>query len=143
MTYSFDGYNYLIRLELGERLAEHMHKFFAETKIDGGWISGLGAATEVMLGFYSLEAKEYQWKTFSQDLEVTALQGNIARGEDDKVMFHLHGTFSGKDYQSISGHIKDLAVGGTLELFIHRSHQPLQRKRDDATGLQLLDLTGK
>jgi hypothetical protein len=143
MKHNFDGYNYLIRLERGERLDECMNNFFAETKISGGWISGLGAAAEVTLGFYNLETKEYQWKTFSQELEVTALQGNVARGEDGKMMFHLHGTFAGEDYQSIGGHIKDLVVGGTLELFIHRSYQPLQRKYDDVTGLQLLNLTEK
>lgn len=140
MTYNFDGHNYFVRLERGERLGECMDKFFAETKINGGWISGLGAATEVTLGFYNLDTKEYQWKTFAQTMEVTTLQGNVASDEAGKMMFHLHGTFAGEDYQSIGGHVKDLVVGGTLELFVHRSYQPLHRKRGDGTGLQLLDL---
>lgn len=138
MTYTFDGYNYFVRLERGERLNECMDKFFAETKVDGGWISGLGAATEVTLGFYNLETKKYQWKTFTQAMEVTALQGNVAADEVGKMMFHLHGTFADEGYQSIGGHVKDLVVGGTLELFIHRSYHPLHREHDDDTGLQLL-----
>lgn len=111
-----------------------------EIRIDGAWVSGIGAALECELGFYNLETKQYQWRTFQGPLEILSLQGNLAKNEAGEMMFHLHGTFSDNQYQTVGGHVKDLTVGGTLELFIHRSYQPLHRKTDKAVGLQTLDL---
>lgn len=141
MTHSFDGYNYLIRLERGERLWAAIEQFVAETNIDGAWISGLGAVSEVELGFYNLHAKEYKWRTFNTMMEIVSLTGNLAADEQGKTIFHLHGSFADDEYHTIGGHIKDLVTGATVELFIHRSYQPMHRKHDDATGLQSLNLS--
>jgi len=140
MTYSFDGYNYLIRLERGERLGVALEQFITESEIEGGWMSGLGAASEVELGFYNLNSKEYKWRTFGSMMEIVSLTGNLARDEQGKMTFHLHGVFADDEYHTVGGHVKDFIAGGTVELFIHRSYQPMHRKYDDATGLQLLDL---
>lgn len=141
MTHSFDGYNHVIRLERGERLMAALEQFVAETKVDGAWLSGLGGATDVTLGYYNLDTKEYQWKTFPNLVEVTLLTGNLALDEAGKLVVHLHGTFAGEDYQSIGGHVQDLTAGATLELFVHHTYVPLHREHDDATGLNLLDLS--
>lgn len=140
MTYNFDGYNYLVRLEKGEKLAECLDKFMSETKIEGGWLNGVGAADEITIGLYQPKTKDYKWKTFNEQMEITALVGNLAYGADGKMMFHLHGTFGDKNFQTVSGHVKDFLVTATLELFVHRAYQPTRRKFDDETGLQLLDL---
>ncbi len=140
MTHNFDGYNDLIRLERGERLSEIFEQFFVETKLPGAWVNGLGAVTEVTLGYFNLHTKKYQWQTFAQEMEALSLTGNIAYDEADKPMFHLHGVFGDDDYKTLGGHVKDLVVGATLELFIHRTYQPVRRSHDDDTGLQLLNL---
>ncbi len=93
MTYSFDGYNYLIRLERGERLGVALEQFITESEIEGGWMSGLGAASEVELGFYNLNSKEYKWRTFGSMMEIVSLTGNLARDEQGKMTFHLHGVY--------------------------------------------------
>ena len=141
MTHSFDGYNYLIRLERGERLSEVLEQFIAETKIEGAWLSGLGAATDVTLGFFNLNLKDYKWRTFGRMMECVSLTGNLSHDDAGKIMFHLHGVFADDEYQTVGGHVKDLIAGATLELFVHRSYKPMRRSRDDETGLQLLDLT--
>lgn len=140
MTYSFDGYNYLIRLNRGERLSEAIEQFCNDTKIEGAWLNGLGAASDITLGFFNLSTKDYKWRTFGQMMEVASLTGNLARDDQGKMMFHLHGVFADDEYQTVGGHVKDLVAGATLELFVHRAYQPTHRTLDDETGLQLLDL---
>lgn len=141
MTYNFDGYNYLVRLERGEKLGECLDKFMVETKVDGGWLNGIGAASEVTIGTYHLDEKAYHWKTFSEPMEISALVGNLAKNDEGNMMFHIHGIFANEDYQTVSGHVKDITVSATLELFVHRSYQPMQRKLDESIGLQLLNLS--
>lgn len=140
MKYIFDSYNHVICLEKGENLAESLATFFNETKHEGGWIEGVGGALSVELGYYNLEKKEYQWRTFDQTLEVLSLQGTVALNESGEPVFHLHGVFSDENYQTIGGHVKNLTVGGTLELFVHRSYTPLKRTLNPGTGLQTLSL---
>jgi len=140
MRYSFDGFNYLIRLDKGERLAESLTKFAAETKIEGAWVSGVGAALEATLGFYDLDKKKYRWQQFDSLREIVSLSGNLAYDEDGKFIFHLHGVLSDEKFQTVGGHVKDLAAGGTVELFVHRAYQPTKRKMDESVGLRTLDL---
>ena len=140
MTSSFDGYNHIVRLERGERLGETLQQFLDGSDLVGASVSGVGAAEQIILGFYDLEVKEYRWKTLDEPYEITSLLGTIAQDEQGKLGFHLHGTFSGRDYQVVGGHVKDFVVGGTCELFVHRTYQPLNRRYDERTGLNLLDL---
>jgi predicted DNA-binding protein with PD1-like motif len=140
MRYSFDGYNYLIRLDKGEKLAESLERFAAETKLEGAWVSGLGAALEATLGYYDLGKKEYVWRQFEGLREIVSLAGNLAYDEDGQFIFHLHGVLSDEQFQTIGGHVKDFAAGATVELFIHRAYQPTRRKMDEGIGLKILDL---
>lgn len=142
MMHMFDGFNDIIRLEKGEWLIESLEKFVqtSNPELPGAWISGLGGAQEATIGFYDLEQREYIWQTFSDLREVVSLTGNIAFDESGKPLFHLHGVFSDRQFQTVGGHVKDLKAGATLELFIHRTYKSLQRKQDDETGLRLLEL---
>jgi predicted DNA-binding protein with PD1-like motif len=141
MVYTFDEYNYVIKLSKGERLAEALETFIAaEPELTGAWVSGLGGALEMTIGFYDLDAQAYQWRTFEGLYEITALTGNLALDEEGKLMPHLHGTFADRHYQIVGGHVKDLVTAATVELFVHRTWKPLKRKMDSGTGLQTLDL---
>ena len=140
MVYSYDGFNYLIRLDEGEQLASALEQFAAQTKLEGAWLSGLGAAQQATLGFYNLDEQTYQWQEFKGLREVLSLTGNIAFDEDGKLVWHLHAVLGDDRYQTVGGHVKDLVVGGTLELFVHRAYQPTKRKLDKRVGLKTLDL---
>jgi uncharacterized protein len=140
MSHDFDGYNYLLRLEKGELLVAGLLSFMRKQKITGAWVSGIGGATWAELGFYDLAAQHYRWKKLDQLLEITSLQGNMA-WEGDEPFVHLHGSFSDGSMQSFGGHVKELEVAGTCELFIHVwNKDKLTRSQDPKTGLKLLDL---
>ena len=140
MVYSFDGFNYLIRLDKGEHLSQALEKFAAETKIWGAWVSGVGAASEATLGFYDLDKKQYRWQRFDGLREVVSLSGNLAFDEEDQFVAHLHAVLGDDQYRTVGGHVKDMVAGATMELFVHRAYQPTKRKMDGAVGIKVLDL---
>ena len=134
-----DGYNWLVTLEIGEKLIENLTNLVKSEDIQGAWISGLGAANSAEIGFYDLESKEYKWKNLDQTLEITSLQGNIAWDKEEPVI-HLHGTFSDQNMQTFGGHIREIEAAGTVEIFIHKWYgQKLTRQVDQKTGLKLLN----
>lgn len=140
MKYKFDGYNWIVRLEKGEKLADNLLNLIRQENIGGAWLSGLGAAQSVELGYYDLAAKQYHWKTVDQLMEITSLQGNVAWDGDEPVL-HIHGTFSDENMVAHGGHVNDLVVGGTCEILLHRWYDgKLARSQDEDPGLKLLDL---
>lgn len=140
MVYSFDGFNYLIRLDKGERWRDAFTQFTNETKLDSAWLNIIGGVLEVTLGYYDIGKKTYQWQTFKELREITGVQGNMALNEADEIMHHLHGTFADQKYQVIGGHVKDFVAAATVEVFVHRAYKPIHRKLDPSVGLQTLDL---
>lgn len=140
MVFTSDDYNHVIRLNKGERFSEAFPELMTKTKIEGAWLSIIGGVLEVTLGYYDTEKQEYQWQTFEGLREITGIQGNIAINESGQPMVHMHGSFADENYQMIGGHVKDFVAAATVEVFIHRFNQPLNRKTDPAVGLQILDL---
>ena len=140
MNYRFDGYNYIVVLKKGEELVEKMLHFVKQVGIQGGWVQGIGGALEIEIGFYDLAKREYQWQVFPSSCEIDSIQGSIALDDKGEPVLHLHGVFSGDDYETVAGHVKRVVVGGTCELFIHAYQQPLRRQFDGETGLKLINL---
>lgn len=140
MHYQFDGYNYLVRLDKGERLVERLSELIANGNIQGAWVSGIGAASWVELGYYHHEKHEYQWRKLEQSLEIVSLQGNAAWHEN-KPFLHLHGVLSDVEMKTYGGHVRELEVTGTCEIFLHLwNKDTLSRRPDSDTGLKLLGL---
>lgn len=128
----------MLILERGEELQASLQTFAAESGIKSAWLSGLGGAMKVTLGFYSLESKSYEWKEFDEPLEIVSLTGNLTLSEGQP-FWHVHGVFSGRDYQTVGGHVKSMTVGLTGELHITPISPELHRDfHDDITGLNLI-----
>jgi uncharacterized protein len=55
-------------------------------------------------------------------------------------ILHMHATLSDETMQAYGGHIKELQVGATCEILLHRWYdsQGLKRAKDSETGLKLL-----
>ena len=122
----------------GEELLSALEAYAREGALQSAWLqSGLGGASGVTLSFYDLETKTYIDKTFDQPLEIVSLTGNLSM-VDGEPFWHIHGVFGTRDYQTISGHVKQLPIALTSELFITPLALELTRTYDDETGLKLI-----
>jgi predicted DNA-binding protein with PD1-like motif len=140
MKYTFDGFNYIVRLDRGDRLSEAFQSFVEATSIKGAWVSGIGGCEEVTLGFYDLKQKVYRWKEFEGPREIASLTGSLAYDDAGEFAMHLHGVFGDEAYHSVSGHVRDLVAAATVELFVHATEQSLRRKLNPNVGLKMLVL---
>lgn len=140
MTYRFDGFNWLVRLQKGDLLMKSLSQVAKEENMVGAWVMGLGAASWAELGYYDLKDQQYRWKKLDRTLEITSLQGNIG-WEGGEPAIHIHGSFSDENMQAFGGHVKELEAAGTVEMLLHRWYSDkIQRKPDEQTGLKLLDI---
>ena len=125
-------------LERGEELQASLQAFALENDVKSAWLSGLGGAMKTTLGFYNLKIKAYEWKEYDEPLEIVSLTGNLSL-KGGQPFWHIHGVFSGRDFQAVGGHVKSMTVGLTGELHITPLPTPLHRDlSDDVTGLKLI-----
>lgn len=133
-----EGSSSLLILERGEELIESLETFAAQQELTAGWLSGgLGGADKLTIGFYDIEAKDYEWRTYDEPLEILSLTGNVVI-VDGRPFWHVHGVFSGRDFGAFGGHVKELVIGLTGELQIASLPTSLTRQYDSDTGLRLI-----
>ncbi|MEX0932190.1 MAG: PPC domain-containing DNA-binding protein [Candidatus Saccharimonadales bacterium] len=130
---------YLLRLEKGEELVEALTSFCKEHKITAGFLYGLGGTTSATLGYYNLGSNEYKFTHLDDLVEIANLSGNVAVKEGEPFL-HLHATVADSLLRTFSGHVKELKVGGTCEIHLTVFNEPLERRKDTYTGLDLLDI---
>lgn len=101
--------------ERGERLVDSLTRQLTAAGIAGGTLSGLGALTEVELGYYHLARKEYARREFNGIYELLSLNGNVAL-KDGAPFVHVHAVLGDADFATFGGHLFDATVAVTAEL---------------------------
>ena len=130
-----DG-KYILSLRNHVSLMEALAAFCKEKDILSGSISGLGAVSSATFRFLNPATKAYIDRTFQEQMELTAIVGNISR-KDGQVYLHVHVTASRSDYSCIGGHLLDARINGACELFVEDYGLSVPRHPDPETGLNL------
>ncbi|NIM20032.1 MAG: DUF296 domain-containing protein [Candidatus Latescibacteria bacterium] len=139
MKYAKFGDNHVLRLERGEEVVETITAFVREKAVKAGSVSGIGAVADVTLGFYDPETKEYHKEIFMGSYEIANICGSVSTlgGEE---MLHIHATIADRNHQVSAGHLFSATVSVTLEVLITQFPGVIERKMDEAIGLNLMDL---
>ena len=139
MRYQGFGERYIVRLESGEAVIESLTDFLQRERTDFANLSAAGAFAWLRLASWNAETKRYEEREFEEQVEVVSFQGNASL-KQGKPFLHLHGVFGRRDFSVIGGHIREARVHPTLEVWLRTEEIAVRRVRDEASGLDLLDL---
>ncbi len=128
---------FVVRLDRGEEVLDGLSSFIEQAGLVGGSITGIGAVQDTVLGYLDPETKSYHKQTFSGDMELVNLTGNIT-WVDGKPFVHAHVTISGSDFVARSGHLFQARIAVTGEFYVHPSEVRLARVADPVTGANLI-----
>lgn len=132
-----DGY--FLRLDKGEEVVRTLVEFIAKEEIQAGAIAGIGALTQVELGYFDRDKKVYNRRKFEGIYELLSLLGNISYA-DNVPMVHAHCLLGDAEYKIIGGHFFSGIVAVTGEIYIRTFAERLSRELNPETGLKLLAL---
>lgn len=76
----------------------------------------------------------------AEQVEVLSMIGDIATF-NGKPVVHTHVVLGRHDGSTVGGHVWELHVNPTLEVFVTANATPLKKKPDDASGMKLIDPT--
>ena len=127
-----------VRLDKGEEIFGSLYEIIEQYNIKSGWINGLGAVNNVVMGSYDPENKNYNKINFNEDYELTSLIGNVST-KDNKPFLHIHVNISNQKCQAFGGHLfsGDIIATGEIKIFI--TDTEINRSYNDETGLYLWD----
>jgi len=131
---------YSIVFYKGDEALSGLTDFAIAHKITDAHFTAIGAAGSATLAWLDLSAKNYRRIPVTQQVEVLSLIGDIAQF-NDKPVVHMHAVLGKPDGSTVGGHVFELHVNPTLEVFLTVNSVPLKKKPDAASAMKLIDPT--
>ena len=136
MQYKQFGNTYMLRSDPGEDIVGNLKKLCEDEHILLGRVEAIGAADHAVIGVYDLEKKEYYRETIDEFMEIASLNGSIT-AMDGKPYIHLHATLADRNHGIHGGHVLEMRVGATCEMFVTVLDGEVERQKDEALGINL------
>jgi predicted DNA-binding protein with PD1-like motif len=125
--------------ETGDEAVDGLTSLAKELRLEASQLSGVGAFSDAVLGFFDWKTKQYKRIPVDGQVEVLSLAGDITLdGDEPKV--HVHVVLGRSDGSTLGGHLMQAHVRPTLEVIISESAAHLRRVHDPESGLDLIAL---
>ena len=129
---------HMLVLRSGDDALQAIADFAGQKWIEGGTFSAIGAFQTSTIAYWNRETKEYEPIEVNEQVEVLTMTGNVAMAGNDRRL-HAHVILGRRDGSTVGGHLMKATVYPTLEVFMVDLGTRLTRRKDEQTGLWLLD----
>jgi predicted DNA-binding protein with PD1-like motif len=131
---------YALVLDTGDEAMEQMRRLAEAERIAAAQITGIGAFESAVLRYFDWQAKAYRGIPVDEQVEVASLIGDVGENDHGEPEVHIHLVLGRSDGSALAGHLKSGRVRPTLELIVTESPAHLRRRKDQETGLNLIEL---
>ena len=128
---------FAVIFETGEEAMSGLLKFAKEQSLGASQFSAIGAFSDLTLGYFDWERKDYDKIPVREQVEVLSLLGDVAL-EDGEPKVHAHVVVGKRDGTAHGGHLIEAHVRPTLEVVVVEAPAHLHRRMDPASGLALI-----
>ncbi|MBQ8092141.1 MAG: DNA-binding protein [Clostridia bacterium] len=118
MEYRKFGTAYAVRMDRGEEILSKLTELCEKESIRFATVEALGAVDHAVLCVYDVPSKTFFRHTFDGPMEIGHLAGSITT-KNGSVYLQLHGTVCDQELNAHGGHINEMRVSATCEMFIH------------------------
>ncbi len=122
----------------GDEVVEGLEHFVVENTVEAADFTGLGAFSDVTLGYFDWDKKDYRRNQLDEQVEAVSLVGNVALGPDGRPSVHPHIVVAKSDGTAYGGHLLKGHARPIIELILTEPPAHLRRRKDQETGLSLL-----
>lgn len=129
---------YAIVFYNGDEALSGLTDFAIEHRIGDAHFTGIGPVAGATLAWLDPAKKIYHRIAVDQQVEVLSLVGDVATF-DGKPVVHMHAVLGKPDGSPVSGHVFELHVNPTLEVFLTVNTTALKKRPDADSGMKLID----
>jgi predicted DNA-binding protein with PD1-like motif len=130
---------FVLILARGDEVLSALAAFAHDVKVVNASFVAIGAVRDPEVGWFDVTRKEYKAMSLAEQMEVLSLAGDIALAESGQPFVHAHVVLGRSDGSAWGGHLLRATVSPTLEVYVTTYPQPLYRRLDSETRLQLID----
>jgi predicted DNA-binding protein with PD1-like motif len=130
---------FAVIFESGDEVLSALTSFAEEHQLAASGFTAIGAFSEVVLGYFDWEKKDYERIPVNEQVEVLSLIGDIAL-QDAHPKVHAHVVLGLRDGSARGGHLLEARVRPTLEVILTESPSYLKREFDRQSGLALITI---
>jgi uncharacterized protein len=132
---------YVVIFSAGDEALSGLTDFAIAQKIKSAHFTAIGAAQSATLAWLDLAHKNYKRIAVGEQCEVLSLIGDIAvtDAKPPVPVVHMHAVLGHSDGTTVGGHVFELNVRPTLEVFVTTDHDALKKFPDEASGMKLID----
>ena len=138
MEYRKLGDTIVLCLVRGEDVLASIRAVCNAERVHLAEISALGAADYAEVGVYHLAEKRFLPRTLEGEMEICALTGSVTR-RGMELYLHLHGSLADADGNVYGGHVNEIRVSATAEIFIRLLTGEVNRRLEEESGIFLMD----
>jgi predicted DNA-binding protein with PD1-like motif len=136
---SGDETRHVLVFDKGDEAVEQLRTFAEREQLTAASFTGIGAFSDVTLGFFDRGRKDYKRIPLREQVEVLTLAGDIAV-EDGGPQVHAHVVVGKADGTAWGGHLLEGHVWPTLEVILVEAPAELRRTLDEETRLPLITI---
>jgi len=129
---------YAVIFYKGDEALSGLTDFAIEHKIGDAHFTGIGAISGATLAWLDPVKKIYHRIAVDEQVEVLSLIGDVATF-DGKPIVHMHAVLGKSNGTPVGGHVFELNVNPTLEIFMTVNATPLKKRPDAESGMKLID----
>jgi predicted DNA-binding protein with PD1-like motif len=130
---------YAIVFDIGDEVMEGLRAFAREHDLQAAQFTGIGAFSEVTLGYFDWDSRDYEEIPILEQVEVLTLAGDVAvKGDEPQV--HAHVAIGKRDGSAHGGHLMRARVRPTLEVILVESPGHMRKRVNEDVGVALIDL---
>jgi predicted DNA-binding protein with PD1-like motif len=126
--------------DTGDKVVAELVAFATQHSLRASRLSAIGGFSDVTVGFFDWESKDYRRIPIDGQVELIALLGDITLA-DDRPKVHAHVVVGLPDGTTRGGHLLEATVRPTLEVVLEESPAHLRRVHDPTTGLPLIQVS--
>ena len=126
----------------GDRVLAQLAELTAKENLTAAQLSAIGACSQVELAYFDWGVKEYRSIPVEEQVEMASMLGDIGLDDAGAPALHVHIVLGRRDGGALAGHLVEATVRPTLEVVITETPSHVHRRKDPATGLNLIRLDG-
>jgi hypothetical protein len=124
----------------GDEVVSALTEFARANRLSASRLTAIGAFSDVTVGYFLPDRKEYRRIPIQEQVEVLSLVGDVTVDERGEPKVHTHAVVGKSDGSAHGGHLLEAHVWPTLEVVVEEAPSHLVRRLDPETGFAIIAL---
>ena len=135
-----DQRTFAVILATGDEVKACLQRFAKDERVPAAQVRSIGALSHPVLKYLDRDGKKYLSLPVPEQVEATLLLDDFAEDSSGQLSVHIHVMLGKRGGTAMAGHLDAKYVSPALAVIITESPPHLEKTKDPASGLALINV---